>query len=145
MEIFSNSEQEEIVQAINLAENQTSGEIRLVVERKMKKNKNAIERAWEYFEKLDMNKTALHNGILIYLAVDDHEFAVIGDSGIHQRVSDTFWQTVRDHMVEHFRQGNIAQGLIAGIAEIGEQLAHYFPRNEDDINELPNDIHFGNE
>lgn len=143
MEIFSETEQEEIVQAINLSESRTSGEIRLVIERKTKK-KDAIERAWDYFEKLDVGKTVLHNGILIYLAVDDHEFAVIGDSGIHQRVSVSFWGTVRDHMVEHFREGNIAKGLIAGINELGEQLAHYFPRNEDDINELPNDIHFGN-
>lgn len=142
MEIINDSDQERIVQAISLAESRTSGEMRLVVERKLKAG-DAIARATSFFEKLDMHKTALRNGILIYLAVDDHELAVIGDAGIHQRVSDAFWQTVRDHMVEHFRKGEITNGLLAGIAELGEQLAHYFPRKDDDINELPNDIYFG--
>lgn len=142
MEIFTPPEQDKIVQAIGLAENRTSGEIRLVVERKIN-NKSPIDRATYFFEKLEMDKTILRNGILIYIAVDDHEFAIIGDSGIHQKVSDNFWEVVKEHMLEHFKTGNVAEGLIAGIQEAGEQLEHYFPKNKDDINELPNDIHFG--
>ena len=142
MEIFTEEEQDKIVQAISLAESRTSGEIRLVVERKLKKGPS-MDRATYFFEKLDMDKTIQRNGVLIYIAVDDHEFAIIGDAGIHQKVTDSFWNTVKEHTFEHFRQGNIAAGLIAGITEAGEQLAHYFPKNSDDINELPNDIHFG--
>lgn len=142
MDIFTQEEQDRIVQAISLAESRTSGEIRLVVERKLKGN-SSIARATHFFEKLDMDKTAQRNGVLIYIAYDDHEFAIIGDSGIHQKVLGDFWNMVKEHIFEHFRQGNIAEGLIAGIKEAGEQLEHYFPKSNDDINELPNDIHFG--
>lgn len=142
MDIFTEQEQDKIVQAISLAESKTSGEIRLVVERKIKDHV-PMDRAASFFEKLEMHNTALRNGILIYIAFDDHAFAIIGDAGIHQKVTDSFWETVKEHMLEHFRTGNIAEGLIAGVQEAGEQLEHYFPKGEDDINELPNDIHFG--
>lgn len=142
MEIFTQEEQDKIVQAIGLAESRTSGEIRLVVEHKLKGD-SSVDRATYFFEKLDMDKTVQRNGILIYIAIDDHEFAIIGDSGIHKKVGDNFWDTVKEHIFEHFRRGDIAAGLIAGIKEAGEQLEHYFPKSEDDINELPNDIHFG--
>lgn len=142
MEIFTQEDQDRIVQAVGLAESHTSGEIRLVVERKTK-GSAALDRATYFFEKLDMHKTTLRNGVLVYLAVDDHQFAIIGDAGIHQKVSDSFWSTVREHMLAHFRQGNLADGLIAGIEEAGEQLGKYFPKGKDDVNELPDDIHFG--
>lgn len=142
MEIFDQPEQDKIVQQISLAEGKTSGEIRLVVERKTK-DKPAYERAKEYFEKLDMHKTTLRNGILIYMAVEDHQFAVIGDAGIHSKVDVGFWELVKEHMVVHFQEGNLVKGLCEGIREVGEQLQHYFPRQDNDVNELPDDIHFG--
>ncbi len=142
MEIFNQEEQEKIVQAINLAENQTSGEIRLVVERRVHEME-AIEQAKFYFDKLKMHNTTLRNGVLIYLAVDDHQFAIIGDEGIDKKVPADFWESTKELMLDHFRNGDFAEGLIAGIEQAGTQLANYFPRREDDVNELPNDIYFG--
>lgn len=142
MEIFNQEEQEKVVHAISLAENQTSGEIRLVVEKYLH-GVEAIAQAQAYFEKLKMHKTNLRNGVLIYLATEDHQFAIIGDAGINEKVPEGFWESTKDHMVEHFRKGDFVNGLITGIEEAGNQLATYFPRREDDINELPNDIHFG--
>ena len=142
MVIFSQQDQDTIVQAISLAESHTSGEIRLVVERKLKQGE-ALDRATHYFDKLNMGATALHNGVLIYLAHDDHAYAIIGDSGIHKKVPADFWETVSSHMLDHFKEGNVARGLIAGITEAGEQLGIYFPKGQDDVNELPDDLHFG--
>ena len=144
MDIFNESEQQKIVQAINLAENLTSGEIRLVVERTIKGGKDAMEQAQYYFEKLQMHETALRNGVLIYLAVDDHRFAIIGDAGINQKVPENFWENTKDTLISYFKQEDYVGGLIAGIQEAGKQLATYFPRMHDDVNELPNDIYFGN-
>lgn len=141
MELFSEEEQERIVNAINSAENRTSGEIRLAVERHCKGD--AMERAAQYFHRLGMDKTALHNGVLIYLATDDHQFAIIGDSGIHAKVPENFWEETKDLMLQHFRKGDLVRGLIEGITHAGEQLQHFFPRQDDDVNELPNDIMFG--
>ncbi|WP_257670176.1 TPM domain-containing protein [Parapedobacter tibetensis] len=141
MEIFTEEEQERIVQAINMAENNTSGEIRLAVEAHCKID--VLDRAAQYFRRLGMDKTALHNGVLLYIAVEDHQFAVIGDSGINSRVPADFWEETKDLMLQHFKQNNLVQGLIEGITHAGEQLQHFFPRQDDDINELPNDIAFG--
>lgn len=142
MEIFNQEEQEKIEHAISLAENLTSGEIRLVVERRVH-DKEAIDLAKDYFEKLKMHQTALRNGVLIYLATDDHQFAIIGDAGIDQKVPEDFWESTKDLMLDSFRKGDYVSGLIAGIEKAGEQLGRYFPRRSDDVNELPNDIYFG--
>jgi len=143
MDIFSAEEQERIVQAISVAEARTSGEIRLVIDKKMK-TASAMEAAVFYFEKLEMNKTGLNNGVLIYMAMDDHQFAIIGDSGINTRVEANFWDETKELMMDFFRKDDIVRGLVEGIHHVGEQLHVYFPRRADDVNELPDDIYFGN-
>lgn len=140
---FSEEDQALIIHAINLAESKTSGEIRLAVESRCKST--AMERAAYYFNRLGMQKTALRNGVLIYIAIADHQFAIIGDQGINSKVPSQFWEKTKDLMAQHFREGKIVQGLIVGIEHAGEQLSQYFPAAPDDINELPNNILFGND
>lgn len=140
MGIFTEQEQELIVHTISEAEKATSGEIRIAVEKHCPGD--AFEKATAYFSKLGMHKTSKHNGVLIYLAYEDHKFAIIGDSAIHKVVPDDFWETTQIAMKAHFASGNIAQGLIAGIVLAGEKLSAYFPSESGDINELPNDIIF---
>ena len=142
MEQFTEEQQEEIVHAIQVAEGYTSGEIRLAVEPRCKGEPK--DRAAIYFHRLGMDKTALRNGVLIYMAVDDHRFAIIGDAGIHAKVGTGFWEETKELMLRHFKQGDLVQGLIEGIKHAGEQLQRFFPRQDDDVNELPNDIAFGN-
>ncbi len=140
MGIFTEQDQELIANAISEAEKATSGEIRIAVEKKC--SGDPFERATTYFSKLGMDKTAKHNGVLIYLAYDDHKYAIIGDSGINKVVPPDFWETTKIAMKAHFLSGNIVQGIIAGIVLAGEKLALYFPFEGDDINELPNHIIF---
>lgn len=142
MGILNSEEQDKITHAVSLAENKTSGEIRVVVENVVG-NYTVLEKATRYFEKLEMHKTTHRNGVLIYLAVADHQFAIIGDQGINARVEGDFWECTKEKMVVHFRIGDYAKGLIEGIHQAGERLQTFFPRKEDDINELPNDIYFG--
>ena len=143
MDIFNQEQQEQVVQAISLAENQTSGEIRLVVERRLHEGFNVYEQAKYYFEKLNMQNTNLSNGVLIYLATEDHQFAIIGDAGIDKLVPENFWESTKEQMVSFFKTGDYVQGLITGIKSAGDQLSTFFPRKQDDVNELPNDIYFG--
>lgn len=140
MPLFSTQEQEQIANAIAEAEKATSGEIRIAVEKHCQGN--TIERATQYFAELGMDKTAQHNGVLIYLAHEDHKFAIIGDHGIDRVVPDDFWETAQIAMKAHFMSGNLAEGLIAGISLAGEKLALYFPYQGGDVNELPNEIAF---
>ena len=143
MKILNDEEQERVVHAVSVAENMTSGEIRVVIENVVGDGFSAFDKATKYFEDLKMHKTKLRNGVLLYLAAADHQFAIIGDAGINQRVEDGFWESTKEKMVSYFRNGDYASGLVEGIHSAGEQLHNYFPRQEDDVNELPNDIHFG--
>lgn len=141
MQLFSSEEQEKVVHAISVAEHRTSGEIRVVVEKHCPEE--VLDRATYYFEKLGMHKTALRNGVLIYIAIADHKFSIIGDRGINQRVPGDFWEQTKDVMLQEFREGHLIGGLVKGIEDAGLQLANFYPRKHDDINELPNDIVFG--
>lgn len=140
MPIFTIQEQELIAHAITEAEKATSGEIRIAVEKHCKGD--AYERAAIYFHELGMNQTSQHNGVLFYLATEDHKFAVLGDSGINKLVPADFWETTKTAMKAHFMAGNLCDGIIAGIALAGEKLSTFFPHKSDDVNELPNDIVF---
>ena len=138
MSLFTSEEQEQIANTIADAEKATSGEIRIAVEKHC--HGSAFERAIEYFAKLDMDKTAQRNGVLIYLASEDHKFAIIGDKGINNVVPEDFWETTQVAMKAHFSSGNLAEGIIAGVALAGEKLALFFPHQSGYVNELPNDI-----
>lgn len=140
MSLFSDIEQDKIAQAISDAEKATSGELRIAIDKHC--DGDPYEKAIDYFAKLDMDKTSLRNGVLIYLAHADHKFAIIGDSGINKVVPADFWETTKIAMTAHFAKGNLADGIIAGVALAGEKLALFFPPRKGDINELPNDIVF---
>lgn len=138
MSIFTKNEQELIANAIATAEKATSGEIRIAIDKHC--HGSAFDRATEYFAELGMDKTAQRNGVLIYLAHEDHKFAIIGDRGIDTVVPDDFWETTQVAMKAHFLSGNIAEGIVAGVSLAGEKLALFFPYQNGDVNELPNDI-----
>jgi uncharacterized membrane protein len=87
-----------------------------------------------------MDQTKEENGILFYVAVDDKKFALIGDKGIHSKVEESFWETVRDVVLSRFCENEFQNGLVAGIELVGKELAAYFPWDENDKNELSDDI-----
>jgi len=138
MSLFSELEQDKIAKAIADAEKATTGEIRIAIEKHCPED--PFTRATQYFSDLDMDKTSRRNGVLIYLAHADHKFAIIGDSGINTLVPENFWETIKIAMTAHFAKGDLADGIIAGVALAGEKLALFFPPQNGDINELPNDI-----
>ena len=137
---FSKEEQQRIVAAIKEAELTTSGEIRVHIENHCKEE--ALERAAEVFYGLKMNHTAARNGILFYLAVKDHKFAIIGDEGINKNVEHDFWNDIKDEMISNFKENKFSEGLIAGILRCGDKLKKYFPHQNDDVNELSDEISF---
>ncbi len=140
--LLSESEQKSIVAAIHEAELCTSGEVRVHIEHHCPES-DVVERAKQVFVHLDMHKTELKTGVLFYLAMTDRKFAVIGDAGIDQKVPTDFWNATRDILKVHFAKNEFAEGLSAGIKLAGEQLQTFFPRQANDVNELPDDISFG--
>lgn len=140
-DFLTEKEEQEIVNAIQLAEKETSGEIRVHIEKTT--SKDAFDRALEVFQLLQMHNTELKNGVLIYVAVEDKSLVICGDEGINDVVELDFWDSTRDLMLGHFKKGNFTQGLIDGVLKAGEQLKTYFPYQEGDQNELSNEISKG--
>lgn len=142
-QFFSEAEQQQLVTAIQNAEKRTSGEIRLFIESKCKYI-DALDRAKEIFGNLKMHETAQRNGTLIYLAMDDHQVAIFGDEGIHQKVGTKYWTEELEKIISIFKTYKLVDGICTAIADLGEVLHTYFPFNEDtDKNELPDEIVFG--
>lgn len=142
-DFFNPEEQQQLVEAIKNAEQQTSGEVRIFVESKCR-YVDALDRAQEIFFSLKMNETELRNGTLIYVAVKDKQAAVFGDEGIHQKVGQIYWDDVVKKMLLQFRNQKLADGICQGIHDLGEALKFYFPYNSStDKNELPDEIVFG--
>lgn len=139
--LFTGEQKARIKEAIRDAEKNTSGEIRVHIDRKCKAD--VLDRAAYVFEQLNMHKTKLRNGVLIYLATDDHKFAILGDAGINTVVPDNFWDDIKERMLENYKQGKFTEGLEEGIRMAGQQLEKHFPYQIDDENELDDEISFG--
>ncbi|HEU4716523.1 MAG TPA: TPM domain-containing protein [Bacteroidia bacterium] len=137
-DIFSEEQLKQVSAAIEAAEKNTSGELRVHIGRRCAGD--PVKCAQRLFTHLGMKKTKRRNGVLFYLAVVSRKFAVIGDEGIHAKVGSDFWHSVREKMENEFREGRFTEGLISGITEAGRQLEHYFPPEEGDSNELPDEI-----
>jgi uncharacterized membrane protein len=140
MALFTNEEQQRIRTAIEDAERHTSGQIRVCIEKKC--SEDVLDRAAKYFRQLNMHKTKLRNGVLIYVATVDRKFAIIGDAGINKAVPNGFWDDAKEDMLQHFKYGNLIEGIVEGLGIAGEHLQKYFPHQINGTNELSDDIAF---
>jgi uncharacterized membrane protein len=142
VENFLTAKQEQgIIEAIKIAEKNTSGEIRIHIENST--NKPPMERALEVFYFLNMDRTILRNGVLFYIAVESKKFAILGDEGINKLVPDNFWDKEKELVLTHFAKLEFAKGLELAIIEVGKKLKTFFPYQSDDKNELPDEISKG--
>lgn len=137
---FTSEQKATIIAAIQQAEKDTSGEIRVHFENHT--SREALDRATQVFAELKMHKTALRNGVLIYVALDDHKLAILGDAGINAKVADNFWDEIKNNMVARFKSGQICEGITEAILAAGQQLKAFFPYQVDDVNELSDEISF---
>lgn len=137
---FSATQVKEIQSAIQSAEENTSGEIRVHVENRCRTD--VLERARNIFNKLGMYRTKHRNGVLFHLAVVDRKFAIVGDEGIHKNVPEGFWEEVRDRMQKRFEKKEFTEGLCMGIEMTGKELKKYFSHSLSDRNELSNEVTF---
>ncbi|HOW88027.1 MAG TPA: TPM domain-containing protein [Candidatus Omnitrophota bacterium] len=140
MFFFSGKEKKQILEAIQKAEQDTSGEIRVHLEYKTKGP--VYGHAQKIFQKIGMTKTRQRNGVLIFLATHDKKFAVLGDVGINEKVPEGFWSDAVGIMQEHFKKGKFAEGISEAVLRIGEKLKVCFPCQAGDENELHNGISY---
>lgn len=137
---FTQEQKDAMVSAIQQAEKDTSGEIRIHFENHTKRE--ILDRAAQVFAELKMHKTALRNGVLIYIVLEDKKLAILGDAGLNAKVPANFWDGIKNRMVEKFKAGQVCEGICEAVREAGVQLKTYFPCQEDDVNELPDDLSF---
>ncbi|HKY61828.1 MAG TPA: TPM domain-containing protein [bacterium] len=135
---FSKAEEARIVAAIQAAEQETSGEIRIHLLRS--DQGDLLNYAQQLLEKLGITRTRDRNGVLFLMELKSQRFAVVGDRGIHEKVGQEFWDSIRDRVLERFRHGEFEQGLIEGIQACGDKMKEFFPLQADDENELTNQI-----
>jgi uncharacterized membrane protein len=143
-EFLNALDQGRIVSAIGGAERQTSGEIRVHVQKRVGATdiRNLAERT---FERLGMAKTALRNGVLLFIASEDSQFVILGDKGIDDKVPGGFWDEIAAKLTIRFKAGEFTDGIVDAIEAAGEHLQAYFPRSADDVNELPDEIDVSDE
>ena len=139
-QFFNQEQKKQVTDAIQEAELNTSGEIRVHIESNC--NEDVLDRAAFMFEKLAMHKTELRNGVLFYLSVNDRKFAILGDAGINKVTPDNFWDEIKETVIGHFKQEEYAEGLSNGIKMVGKALKEHFPYQKDDVNELSDEISF---
>lgn len=138
-EFFSKLDQQRIVDAIHEAELQTSGEIRVHMQKKVFGGdiRPVAERT---FERLGMTRTELRNGVLLFIAFGEQRFVILGDKGIDARVPAGFWDEIAARLTIRFKNAEFTDGIVEALRAAGEQLRHYFPRTAADVNELTNEI-----
>ncbi|MFP2997119.1 TPM domain-containing protein [Spongiivirga sp. MCCC 1A20706] len=139
---LTTGEEQEVIAAIRQAEQYTSGEIRVHREKTSGKLE-PYERATYLFHQLKMDNTKDANGVLIYVAVEDHTFSICGDAGINKVVPENFWKKTKSLIESHFRKGSFKQGLVEGILLAGKELQAHFPWDDYDTNELTDEISKG--
>jgi uncharacterized membrane protein len=139
--LLSPADLEAVARTVAEAEAATSGEIRVHLDARCPGDPMA--RAIERFERLGMHRTALRNGVLVYLAIEDRKLAVIGDAGVHARVGPAYWAELTAALVAHLGAGRPGEGLVAAVREVGATLRRHFPRTPDDRNELSDEVSLG--
>lgn len=138
-EFLSKVDHARIVQAIREAERNTSGEIRVFVQRGNLKA-NPLIAAQRKFHQLGMHKTRERNAVLLFVAPRAHRFAVVGDKAIHEKCGDEFWQRIVERMQTHFQNEKFSDALLEAVNEVGSVLTRHFPQTGRNTNELPDDL-----
>ena len=129
-----------LVEAIQQAEDHSTGEIRVHIDQNSDDNNAKI--AFDVFKSLGMDKTKERNAVLFHVNFEQKYLTIIGDEGIHAKVNQTFWDQMHDQITTQFSKGNFHDGLKNAVLETGLELKKYFPIKGVNPNELSNEITF---
>lgn len=111
--------------------------LRMLVTPKATKARRARRRAILLFRTAAEARTRGRTGVLIYISLDEHRAELVADRAINEKVSPDAWGDAMATLVDALRQDRAGEGLAAAVAQVGAVLAAHFPREADDINELP--------
>lgn len=129
-----------LVEAIQSAEQHSTGEIRVHIDATT--DDHIAEKAFNVFKELCKDKTAEKNAVLFHVNFEKKYLTIIGDTGIHKKVHQSYWDRLHDFITSEFAKGHFYQGLKSGILETGLELKKHFPTTGKNHNELPDEITF---
>ena len=104
------------------------------------KTRRVRRRALSVFKAAAERRTAGRTGILIYISMGEHRAEIIGDEAITSVTTAETWGEAMRDLLAHVREGRVADGMVAAIADIGAVLSEHFPRAADDRNEIPDKL-----
>lgn len=137
-QFFQQIDRNRIVAEIGKAERQTTGEIRVFISHQF--HRDPVQAAQKQFRRLRMNRTRERNAVLIFVAPESRNFAVVGDEAIHKKCGAEFWTSVSQGIETAFHQGDFTGGLEEAVRRSGQLLAEHFPRRNPGPNQLPNTV-----
>ena len=99
----------------------------------------AVDRfALASFAEHGLHLTRDHTGILILVSLLEHRVEILADRGINDKVEPGTWDAVVSTLTAGLKASAACDAFCTAIARCGEILAHHFPRQPDDRDELPN-------
>ncbi len=101
------------------------------------KSQRVRERAMRHFKVGAEKRTHGRTGVLIYLSMQEHRAEIVADEPIAEKVAAEVWGEAMADMLVEIGKGCTAEGIAAGVRDVGKVLSEHFPRDENDTNELP--------
>ena len=135
---LTDEEEALLVDEIRKQEARTSAEIRVCVTDKLIFRPQHY--AWRVFDESGMRNTREHNGALIVMMPRVKKVVILGDRALHELVGDDYWQQAVAAMVREMHHLGPLDAIREGLRRLGDTLAVHWPRKDDDINELPDEI-----
>ncbi len=92
------------------------------------------------FMEQGVSETRERSGVLILISCLERQVVILGDRGIHERVGIDGWRGKVDRITAGIQAGRGTDAICQVIDELGQELGAAFPRREDDVNELPDEV-----
>jgi putative membrane protein len=97
--------------------------------------------AMEQFMLRGIGRTEGRTGVLVFVSLAERYARIVADEAIARRVAQADWQGAVDALIDHMREGRIADGFVVAIERCGGVLATHFPAKADERSELPDRIY----
>jgi len=126
-EFHERIDQARLIPALAEAESKSKGKIYVYVSHRP--ITDAMEAARKRFAKLGLGKLHEHRAsVLIYLAPRTHQFAIVGDTAIHERCGEAFWKELAEGLSRDLKAGDVTAALLNAVARLEKTLVQHFPR-----------------